>query len=100
MWAALAFASMRTLITALCALIACGPSSRDDVGGGNGHHPDAAGTTGNNGCADGTELIYTIDQFNYRLSRFDPSTKTFQDLGSLTCPAMNGATPFSMSVDR
>jgi hypothetical protein len=48
----------------------------------------------------GAELVYVIDQFNYRISTFNPQTKTFQDLGSLSCPVSNGGTPFSMSVDR
>ena len=90
---------MRTYVAALLALVACGPPSRDhgdDDDGSGGADSDV----GDNGCADGTELVYTIDQFNNRLSRFDPMTKTFQDLGSLTCPTIAGATPFSMSVDR
>lgn len=48
----------------------------------------------------GAELVYTIDQFNYKISTFNPANKTFTDLGSLSCPGMTGATPFSMSVDR
>ena len=48
----------------------------------------------------GTELVYTIDQLNSKLSQFNPATKQFTDLGALTCPKMLGATPFSMSVDR
>lgn len=48
----------------------------------------------------GTELIYTIDQHNKMLSQFTPATRSFLDLGALTCPAQAGATPFSMSVDR
>ena len=34
------------------------------------------------------------------LSKFDPATKTFTDLGRLDCPAGFSASPFSMSVDR
>src|SRR5687768_6304387 len=84
----------------LAAVIACGPPPRRDPGGGGdpGTGPDAS--QGTNGCADGTELVYVIDQFNQRISTFDPGSKTFTDLGSLSCGAMNGATPFSMSVDR
>jgi hypothetical protein len=93
---------MRISIMALGLLIACGPGPRGDDdgddGGDDGTAPDAAGTGGN--CASGTELIYVIDQFSARISTFDPSTRTFQDLGSLACPATGGATPFSMSVDR
>jgi hypothetical protein len=95
---------MRISILALGVLIACGPPPRgndDDDDGDDGDGADAAtGTDGPGGnCADGTELIYTIDQFSARLSTFDPATRTFADLGSLACPA-GVATPFSMSVDR
>jgi hypothetical protein len=82
-------------------LIACGPAPRH---GGGGDDDDGMTTTdggqNNNGCAAGTELVYVIDQFNNRLSTFDPASKQFADLGSLSCPTMLGATPFSMSVDR
>lgn len=44
-------------------------------------------------------LVYTVDS-NNTFSQFDPSTKTFTDLGQLNCPASGGATPFSMGVDR
>jgi hypothetical protein len=94
---------MKISILALAALVAGGPGPRphgDDDDGDDGSGVDAGGPDGGNGCADGTELIYTIDQFNARLSRFDPASRTFEDLGSLSCPATGGATPFSMSVDR
>jgi hypothetical protein len=83
------------------AVIACGPPPRDRSGGG-GDDDDTSTDSGQNsdGCADGTELVYVIDQFNNRLSTFNPANKTFTDLGSLSCPTMLGATPFSMSVDR
>ena len=81
--------------------VACGPAPRpngsDDGDDGGG---DDAGEDQNEDCADGTELVYTIDQFNYRLSQFDPGTKAFTDLGSLSCPSTGGGTPFSMSLDR
>jgi hypothetical protein len=90
---------MRTIACGLLVVCACGVEPRDPAGGGpGGDHPDAP--AGSNECAMGTELIYTIDQFNARLSQFDPATKVFHDLGSLACPASGGATPFSMSVDR
>jgi hypothetical protein len=81
------------------AAIGCGPPARH---GGDDDDTTGDGATGdsNNGCADGAELVYTIDQFGNRLSQFDPSTKTFHDLGALSCPTMAGASPFSMSVDR
>jgi len=79
-------------------VIACGPPPRGDGGGDD----TTAGDGGQNtdGCADGAELVYVIDQFGDRISTFDPATKTFTDLGSLSCPTSIGATPFSMSVDR
>ena len=67
-------------------MIACGPPSRDESGGddddGNGDGPSPPGE-----CAQGTELIYVVDQFANRISQFDPSTKTFVDLGQLTAAA-------------
>ena len=91
----------RLSLAAIACLIACGPPARNDDGGGDDDGSGGAdASVGDDGCADGTELIYTIDQFNNRLSQFDPATKTFHDLGSLSCPTMLGATPFSMSVDR
>jgi len=91
---------MRGTLVAMIVLAACGPADRrpggtGGVDGGNGDGPGGA-----NECADGTELIYTIDQLNGKLSQFAPTTKTFHDLGALSCPASLGATPFSMSVDR
>ncbi|NVB82641.1 MAG: hypothetical protein HOV81_29960 [Kofleriaceae bacterium] len=89
----------RLSLAALACLIACGPPSRKGgVGDDDGSNGGVDSSVTDDGCADGTELIYTIDQFNYRLSQFDPATKTFHDLGSLSCPG--GGTPFSMSVDR
>jgi hypothetical protein len=91
-----------SLLMALGVLIACGPGPRGDDGddGDDGNGVDANGDGGGGNCADGTELIYTIDQFSARISTFDPATRQFQDLGSLSCPGTGAATPFSMSVDR
>ncbi len=60
-------------------------------------------------CAEGTDLVYVVDN-QYRLLSFDPfdDAFTFTLLGNLSCPAANAwpgwgsgaATPFSMSVDR
>ena len=94
---------MRGCIAFALAVItsACGPAPRPANGGDDDDDDGSdAGNNPNGDCADATELIYTIDQFNYRLSRFDPSTKMFADLGSLACPSTMGGTPFSMSVDR
>ena len=69
----------------------------DDTGGGDG------GTGGDGGnadtCSDASKLVYVVDS-NNTLSKFDPMTKTFTDLGTLNCPAGFLATPFSMSIDR
>jgi len=106
----LAFASMRgssfalrtpSGLAAICLLAvvaACSTPRRSGNGGDDDDGTTDGGVTGdgNNGCADGTELVYVIDQLTNQLSQFDPSTKVFKDLGSLSCPTMPGATPFSM----
>ncbi|MBV8761975.1 MAG: hypothetical protein JO257_32075 [Deltaproteobacteria bacterium] len=98
--------STKYVALALLAIAACGPSDKTRPGGGNG--PDAnggggggggGGGSGSDGCSDAAKLVYTVDQ-NNKFSQFDPSTKTFHDLGTLSCPAGFGATPFSMGVDR
>jgi len=88
---------------AAAALIGCGPAPRDrtsgdDVDSGSGSGGD--GSVDPSNCAQGTDLVYVIDQLNNRLSQFDPMARQFHDLGSLSCPTMLGATPFSMGVDR
>lgn len=88
-----------TIISIALAAFGCGPGDRRP-GGNSGVDGGGDGANGNTECADGTELIYTIDQLNQKLSQFSPTTKTFHDLGPLACPALFGATPFSMSVDR
>jgi hypothetical protein len=100
---------MRTyLALALVFAAACGPSGRDRPGGddddGNGG-TDGGDNNGSNGgsngdgCSDAAKKVYVVDQ-NNTLSQFDPSTKTFQDLGTLACPAQFLAMPFSMAIDR
>ena len=78
-------------------LVACGtgPSDRapDSGTGGDGNNPNG------DGCSDEAKSVYVVDQ-NYTLSRFDPPTKSFMDLGPLDCMARLGATPFSMGIDR
>jgi hypothetical protein len=88
---------------AILLLSACGPSDRSRPGGPGGDVDSGNGgsNVGSNqgGCSDAAKLVYVVDE-NYTFSQFDPMTKTFHDLGQLSCPAGGGATPFSMSVDR
>src|SRR5262245_57082217 len=97
---------MRTFVVLAAFLFACGPSNRadDDGTGGGGGGADSGGGGGSgsgnqDGCSDAAKLVYVVDS-NNKLSSFDPSNKTFKDLGTLNCPAANGAQPFSMGVDR
>jgi hypothetical protein len=93
---------MRALTTGIVCLTlfaaACGAPSRGDddddnppPGDGNQQNPD--------GCSDEAKLIYVVD-VNNQLSTYDPTTRQFSDKGLLSCPAMQGATPFSMGIDR
>ena len=81
-------------------LLACGAPGRetgDDDGtdgGGSG-----SGSGNQDGCTDAAKLVYVVDS-NNKLSTWDGATKTFTDLGTLNCPAMSLATPFSMGIDR
>lgn len=86
------------------ALAACSPDGRDpgtlpDGGGGGGDGGNGDGNNNNgDGCSDEAKLVYVVDQAN-KLLQFHPSTKTFTDLGTLSCPA-GGASPFSMAIAR
>jgi hypothetical protein len=85
----------------LALLVACGPGNRGATADGprGGSDSSAVGGDGNQqGCSDSAKLVYVIDEDN-TLSQFDPSTKTFHDLGLLNCPTALG-TPFSMGIDR
>jgi hypothetical protein len=82
----------------------CGPSQRGADGVGTG--PDSGDGESNVGadgggdnCSDAAKLVYTVDT-NNTFSKFDPSTKMFTDLGTLSCPAGPLAQPFSMAIDR
>jgi len=79
---------------------ACGPDNRDpnNPGGPDGGNPGGDGANTEN-CSDDAKLIYVVDSDN-TLSKFDPTTKQFTDLGQLDCPAAGAATPFSMGIDR
>jgi hypothetical protein len=85
----------------MLAAVACAPTRRGP--GDDGTGGDASNASGSNGsdsnCGMGAEFVYTIDEFTNQLSRFDPHTKTFTDLGALSCN-QGAATPFSMGVDR
>src|SRR5258706_13630178 len=88
-----------SVLPLLLSIVACGPATNrgnGDDGNGGGH--DGVGS-GSDGCSDSAKLVYVVDE-NNKLSQFDPTTKTFHDLGTLTCQASFGGTPFSMGVDR
>ena len=92
---------IRTTFILVLALAACGPSGRDaggddDTDGGNNSGDDGNSSAN---CSEEAKLVYTVDQNNV-LSTFNPITKTFMDLGTLSCPAQFLATPFSMGIDR
>ena len=102
---------MRAFVLLAAVLFACGPSQRDPGGGGggNGDGPDAGGGGGGggggsgsgneDGCSEEAKLVYVVDS-NNKFSKFDPATKMFMDIGTLSCPAQLLATPFSMGLDR
>jgi len=80
------------------AVIGCGPSGRPPGGGGDDF--GEGGDGGQAGCSKDAKLVYTIDN-DKRFASFDPPTKTFLDLGTLSCPTMAAdSSPFSMAVDR
>ncbi len=85
-----------TLVLVL--LAACGGPQDRPNGGDDTPGADAPGSN-SDGCSDEAKSVYVVDQ-NNTLSRFDPPTKAFVDLGHLNCPASFGGTPFSMGIDR
>lgn len=89
------------VVASLAVFAACGgPPERDNNGGPDGNNGGGdGGNTNTDGCSDAAKSVYVVDQ-NNTLSRFDPPTRQFMDLGQLNCPAGGGATPFSMGVDR
>ena len=50
-------------------------------------------------CPAGARFIFTIDE-NRMLSRLNPDTLQFFDVGTIVCPAQAGAQPNSMAVAR
>lgn len=102
---------MRIFAILAAALIACGPADRGDDGEGGGGGGGSGGGGGGGGggsnsntegCSDAAKLVYTVDA-NNKFSKFDPMTKTFTDIGTLSCPGeggLFGGSPFSMGIDR
>src|ERR1043165_7129278 len=94
---------MRTLSVFVALLAAaCGPGSMrgdDDDGMGSG----SGSGSNTDGCSDAAKLVYVVDA-NNTLSKFDPATKMFTDIGTLSCPGetggLFGGSPFSMGIDR
>lgn len=83
-------------------LAACGSSdgNRPADAGADVATIDSSPDSGSqDGCSEAAKKVYVVDQ-NNTFSTFDPVTKTFTDLGTLSCPASEGAAPYSMSVDR
>ena len=88
-----------TVLPILVLAIACGPANRGMGDDGTGTDGQGSGSgSGSDGCSDSAKLVYVVDE-NNTLSQFDPTTKTFHDLGQLNCPTAGGM-PFSMGVDR
>lgn len=92
----------------LCA--ACSCESRITRGGDGGTTdsaradvptPDAPSGDGNmqRNCAQEARWVYVIDA-GRQLLRFEPDSLTLTPIGTVNCPSMLGATPFSMAVDR
>jgi hypothetical protein len=52
-----------------------------------------------NPCPAGTNFIFTIDS-DTTLSRFNPVSNQFFDVGAISCPTVFGGTPNSMAIDR
>ena len=94
---------MRTLAVLIAILFsACGPGAMrgDDDGNGSGSGSGSGSNT--DGCSDAAKLVYTVDA-NNTLAKFDPATKTFMNIGTLSCPGeggLLGGSPFSMGIDR
>jgi hypothetical protein len=61
-----------------------------DAGGDGGAPPD---------CSEAAKLIYVLSQEN-GLYSFSPPSLVFEKIGTLSCPAPAGTSPFSMAVDR
>ena len=58
----------------------------------------STGSGGGDGCSEQAKLVYVIGT-NNELFSFYPPTLELTQVGTIACPS-NGATPFSMAVDR
>jgi hypothetical protein len=77
-------------------------STGNNNNGDAGDHPIDPGSIDgsvNNDCPDQAKLVYVVDE-NNMLSSFRPDLLQFTNIGTLSCVAQFGATPFSMAVDR
>ncbi len=102
---------MRVLAAVL--LCACGSTSTiiTSTGGGSGGSGGSGGAGGgvSSGggaggglgdlCPEESKTVYVVAA-DRTFSAFDPRTKTFRDIGTLSCPAQAGAGPFSMAIAR
>jgi hypothetical protein len=61
--------------------------------------PGNAGDGGDNGCSAASQLVYVLSAQNDIYS-FDPPSKTFTKVTTLSCPGTTTMQPNSMAVDR
>lgn len=73
-------------------------SSTSSGGFVDGGLTGGGGAGGGSDCSEAAKLIYVVGT-TYELYSYYPPTKEFKQIGLLNCPS-NGATPFSMAVDR
>ena len=105
---------MRRALTVLLFAVGCGARTELDVpmGTGGASSGTSASTTATTStlsssssgtpsdCKDaGITFIYLIAADN-RLLSFYPPSKALKTIGTIQCPAMSGASPFSMGVSR
>jgi hypothetical protein len=86
------------------AAVGCGPGARGTGGGdgtdGGGGGDSGGDVAGGDNCSESAKLVYTLDA-NNTFSKFDASTQTFTDLGTLSCPTGPlYSAPYSMGIDR
>jgi hypothetical protein len=105
---------MRSGVTALSLVVALGACAGAGKGDGNtdgGGSGNGDGGGSNNGgddsnpnpevCAEQTKLVYTVEESNERISKFDPTTGAFSTVGYIDCPGSNSFfKPFGMSIRR